>query len=270
MLSIATATEKESAILASDFADRLFIAWQSKNALPHFTKFMPKAIPSKADEVQYFFVQKRKQLDSISGYKAGLTSKAGQAKFSVTEAIAGVLFEKGKVTNKGIIKLKDFRKLMLETEIGFVLSQDIRNPLATIDDLKSNVRAVVPVIEMPDLSFSDLSNISGIDIIAANAVSSHYLVGGEIQMPLAFSINDINIGLRHGEALVNQGQGRDALGDQWQALLWLVNNRLNRGYTLNKNDLLITGALGKMIAAEIGFYRAEFGMLGELQFEVQN
>ena len=69
--------------------------------------------------------------------------------------------------------------------------------------------------------------------------------------------------------LILTGRGSDAMDDQWQALQWLINHSLQQGYRLEAGQLFITGALGKMLTAELGDYRASFGELGELRFTIQ-
>ena len=59
------------------------------------------------------------------------------------------------------------------------------------------------------------------------------------------------------------------MGNQMLALQWLINRTIESGYNIKKGDLLITGALGKMIAAEKGNYDADFGELGHLAFSIR-
>ncbi len=264
----------------SEFAKLMYNNWSKDAPLPHISHQISAATDRQAAVAQLMFVQHRLKSSpnvSISGYKAGLTSKAGQKKFKVSGAISGVLFESGKVNNGGVLKLSDYRKLMLETEIGFILNRDIDMPITDIKQLQSKISAVIPVIEMPNLAFADLKNITGQDIVASNAVANRYLLGEAIKLPTDFSLNKIETLLiytaktdsntNHSKT-VNQGFGKDALGDQWQALLWLVNERLESGYHLSKGQFLITGALGKMIPAQSGEYQADFGPLGKLTFTI--
>ena len=259
----------------SEFANHMYIAQTKKWPLPHISKHLTSATDQQAAIARLMFVHLRLKSSPdvpISGYKAGLTSKAGQKKFNVSGAISGVLFESGKVNNGGTLKLSDYRQLMLETEIGFILNQDIDTPITDIKHLQTKISAVVPVIEMPNLAFADLKNITGQDIVASNAVANRYLLGEAAKLPVDFSLNRINTTLVHtletDHKTVNQGSGKDALGDQWQALLWLVNERLESGYHLSKGQFLITGALGKMIPAQTGDYHADYGPLGKLTFTI--
>lgn len=259
----------------ADFAKGMYDKWSKGEPLPHISKKLSSTTDQQAAIAQLMFVHLRlkSNLDvPISGFKAGLTSKAGQKKFNVSGPISGVLFASGKVDNGGEVSLADYRKLMLETEIGFILGQDIDTPIADVKRLKAKVSAVLPVIEMPNLALADLKNITGQDIVASNAIANRYLLGEAIKMPVSFSLNQINTSLIHSEKstrmTVNNGAGSDALGDQWQALLWLVNERLSSGHHLRRGQFLITGALGKMIPAKMGKYDADFGPLGRITFTV--
>ncbi len=205
---------------------------------------------------------------SIIGYKAGLTSKAGQAKFGVSEPVAGVLFQDGLSHSRQAYQLNDYKKLMLETEIGFVINSDLEHTLSKPQHLYKLIEAVVPVIELPNLDYPDISTVTGHELIETNVASNHVLVGAKI------SIGDININQiqtqlsRNGQILI-KGKATDAMGDQMVALHWLVNTLIKSGYSLKEGDILITGALGKMIPAERGQYDADFGQLGKLSFSIR-
>jgi 2-keto-4-pentenoate hydratase len=73
---------------------------------------------------------------------------------------------------------------------------------------------------------------------------------------------------KDGEVL-NQGTGRDVSGDQWHALLWLVNRTIDSGWTIEPGQLLITGAMGKPVPMSAGLYVADFGRFGRLEWNVE-
>ena len=54
------------------------------------------------------------------------------------------------------------------------------------------------------------------------------------------------------------------MGDQWQAALWLVNTMVGQGWELEAGQVLLTGALGKMVKASEGECIAHFGVWGTL------
>ncbi len=251
------------------FAKTLYDAWQQQNPIPQLSLRSRSDVPERtAYAVQKAFVNLRLQQDAIAGYKAGLTSEAGQKKFGVSGALYGVLFQSGEFPAENAVKLSDFGKLMLETEIGFILAADITQVPANREELQSYIQAVVPVIELPDLGFEQPKQLKGVDIIAANVASSGFITGAPVATEQAGDLNQLSVTLVHNNTTINQGSGSDALGDQWQALLWLIESLHEQGYQLKKDQLLITGALGKMLPAESGEYGADFGTLGKLNFKV--
>ena len=251
-----------------NFADKLLQAHHQHMPMPHYSKVSPSADEPQAYRIQRDYVTLRQKHDPVAGYKAGLTSTAGQAKFNVTQALSGVLFSSGHVNDPAAIRLADAGKLMLETEIGFVLAQPITNPIEELTDLKQAIESVVPVIELPDLNYAMPKSLSGVDLIAANVASHQFLLGNKQPLAEVGDINQISTSLSFNQKLLFSGKATDALGDQWQALKWLVNQLVSQGYQLSAGDLLITGALGKMIPAQAGDYQADFGTLGPVNFSV--
>ena len=81
-------------------------------------------------------------------------------------------------------------------------------------------------------------------------------------------MNSITVKLLFDGNEINTGHGYEALGDQWQALLWLVNTLVDQGWKIKPGDTLITGALGKMLPGKTGKYVANFGNFGSIEFEV--
>jgi 2-keto-4-pentenoate hydratase len=59
------------------------------------------------------------------------------------------------------------------------------------------------------------------------------------------------------------------MGSQWSAALWLVNTMVEQGWTIKRGNVLMTGALGNMIPGKPGRYRADFGALGMIEFEIR-
>lgn len=217
------------------------------------------------------------------GFKAGLTSVAAQKKFAVKQAVAGVLLNPGNYVlgpDYGLspnddaaqarhyrVRQADFNRMMLEVELGFRLKRQVAEPVADIAELKELVASIVPVIELPDLAFDDMSAITGIAIIANNVLAHSVLVGAE-RAVANIDVNALSVAVnKDGEQLL-LGYGSDAMGDQWQALLWLVNRQLANGWQIMPEQLLITGALGRMLPAGKGRYAIDFGVLGMMEMSV--
>lgn len=206
--------------------------------------------------------------EKIAGFKAGLTSEGGQRKFGVDAPLAGVLFESGKLMGDVTVDKEVFVQLMLETEIGFVIGKAISQPLKDVSELQHHVKAVMPVIELPDLGFADMKQLKGVDIIAANVAAKQFILGQE-KAAEGVDLNAVMVSLYIDGREVNTGKGKDALGDQWQAALWLVNTMIKQGWELAPGYILITGALGKMLPGKPGKYVADYGSFGKITFEIK-
>ena len=205
---------------------------------------------------------------AISGYKAGLTAKPVQKKFGVDEALLGPLFKTGELSEKKVLDRKTFMRPFIETEIGYFFATKVDKPVKDVAGLKKLVKEVCPAIELPDLRYSDLKNLKGQDIVSDGVASAGYIVG--TRMPAdKVDVANLKVTLAKDGKVVFQGKASDALGDQWQALLWLVNGVVKQGWTIEPGQILITGALGKMIPAKPGKYEANFGELGLIVFNVQ-
>ena len=253
-----------------NFIDQLNQAFNAKSGMPHISASRPDIDEKSAYQLQKGYVDSRIKKDPIAGYKAGLTSQAGQKKFNVEQALSGVLFSSGHVTKLNEVSLKDAGKLMIETEIGFILSSNITAPITDPKSISQHVESIVSVIELPDLAYQSPKAIKDVDLIAANLASHQFILGEPKAQSDIGDINRINTKLSLNKEILFEGKATDALGGQWQALTWLVNHLLDLGYNLNAGDLLITGSLGKMIPAQEGSFEADFGELGKIEFKISH
>jgi 2-keto-4-pentenoate hydratase len=245
------------------FAQRLLQAHEEGKPIPNLSREIGPERAS-AYQVQTTYVKGRLVKDKISGFKAGLTTANSQHQFGINRPISGVLFQSGDFSKNRVIPLDKFRRLMIETEIGYITKKPIRKTVQSVEQLKSYIGEVFPVIELPDVGFVD-PKINARDLIAANAVAAGYIMfKGDNWIDK--DVNVIAVTLFHNDVIVNQGFGEDALGDQWEALRWLVNHVLANGWTIEEGNLLITGALGEVIPAKPGIYRAQYNNGPKLEF----
>ncbi len=251
-----------------ELAEILIKAESHNQPIPVLSVRYPELDIETAYEVQKAYVRKRLANDKIAGFKAGLTSPEIKKKFGVEFPVAGVLFESGKKGDKAVISISDFKALMIETEIGFMVGKPITHQIKDVSELRGYIRAIIPVIELPDLGYEDLKKLKAVDIIASNVSATQFIVGEEKGMN-GLNLNDVTVALSLNGQVVDQGKGSDALGDQWEAALWLVNFVVNQGWKIEHGQILITGVLGKMLPGKPGNYIADYRSLGKIQFEIR-
>ncbi len=256
-------------ILAT-FVERVFVAADEGKPAPVLSTHNTLTL-KQAYQIQTLAVKQRLGAVAPAGFKAGLTSTSAQEKFAVKQAVAGVLlFKANHKTAQGryVVDSNDFNNMMLEAEVGFRIKTAITERITDIETLKRKVDSVLPVVEFPDLSFDQPKALQGVDIIANNVIAKQFISGDELD-PEALDVNALNIHIQKEGRLILEGQSRDAMGDQWQALLWLVNQTIDSGWQINSGQVMITGAIGKMLPAQPGFYQVDYGPLGQVSFFVE-
>ena len=131
------------------------------------------------------------------------------------------------------------------------------------------VTEIMPAVELPEFAHLGADNKFGaVDIIASNAGARHVILGAA-RAPAQIDVNSVGVTLyREGEVMA-QGTGRDVLGDQWQALLWLVNRTVASGWQIEPGQVLITGTMGRPVKLREGLYVADFGRFGRIEWMAQ-
>ena len=203
-----------------------------------------------------------------AGFKAGLTTKPAQEKFKVEGPVAGVLLKKPLMAaHSPQLVLNSYHRMMIEMELGFRFKQSVKNRIVDIEALKLLISEVLPVIELPDLGFDQPKQLQGVDIIANNVIAKQFIIAKGKPID-EININLIQTKLYHNSTNLLIAKSGEVMNDQWQALLWLVNRMLDNGWTIEPGQVLITGAIGKMLPAQLGSYKATFSALGNIEFTV--
>lgn len=249
------------------FVQALLQAQRKRESAPNISEGTELSM-SDAYDIQRALVKEKLISDRIVGFKAGLTTHVAQSSLAINRPIFGVLLRSGDFSKNPAFSLKHFHHLTVEIELGFVTKQPIKKTIQSVEELKHYIGSVVPVIELPDIGFKN-SHFNTIDLVANNTGFAAYLMDDKPNW-VNDDINSLTVTLFKNGAVVSQGQGKDALGDQWEALRWLVNQVLANGWTIDEGYLFITGALGEILPASPGTYRAQFNNEASIQFTVIN
>jgi 2-keto-4-pentenoate hydratase len=239
-------------------------AFEAKQPLPLVSQEIKGLTVDQAYEIQASLLRLREgKGEKISGYFVGLTDPAAQKRFAIQEPIWGVIF-KSMVEGDKIIYQKGFRNVLVETEIGFRIGEDILEPVKDTESLKKAVVAVFPAIHLPDFAYADMKLITAGDLIASNVGTRKILIGETVKQD---DPNAVTVKLFHNEAEIASGVGKNALGDQWGVLKWAVNDIIARGGKVKKDYIILTGVISKAIPGKAGKYVADYGNFGKIEFE---
>ena len=223
----------------------------------------PDFSPDDAYDFQESFVERFE--DELVGYKLGLTWGAG---FNATEPVYGRLFRSMLREDNDSIYLSDFVKPMLELEIAYIFGDDVSYPV-TLQDLQAAVDKVAPAVELPDMLFKDLSDLDWKDLIALDVAPRRVIIG-EVMDPDEVDVNTITAEAKYKGQIVAEGVATNNMwGDQWSALLFLVEKLHLRGYQIKAGDFVITGAMNSLAFIERGKYMVDYGELGMIKFKVK-
>lgn len=206
--------------------------------------------------------------DHIAGYKGGLMSAKSLSDKRVNQPITGMLFLSGSLLSPATASLCGYRRAAFEMKIGYVFGASVGTPIATVDQVKALVSAVRPVVDLPDIAYRDENKYGAIDMIAANISSSRF-VEGTPRKPDTIDLDALTASITRDGAPVTRGTGKESLGGQWESLRTLINIIVANGGHIEKGWIVLTGKIGDKGLAMPGHYLADYGPLGDVQFQVQ-
>jgi len=198
----------------------------------------------------------------VVGKKIGLTSFDVQKQLGVDQPDYGVLFHDREVLNGQEVSYSSMMQPKAEAEIAFVLQKTLDKPNMTIVDVMKAIDFALPAIEIAGSRISDWKiNLS--DTIADNASASHYILGSTPVDIMDFDNVNCEMVMRCNGEQVSKGRGAACLGSPLNAVLWLANKMIEIGNPLRKDEVILSGALGKFVDVHPGdFIEATIEGLG--------
>ncbi len=187
----------------------------------------------------------------IVGRKIGLTARAVQAQLGVHQPDFGVLFADMQVANNGHLSPSRLIQPKAEAEIALVLRRDLKAEAPTPAEIADAVEFACPAIEIVDSRIRDWK-IRFADTVADNGSSAFFVLGDD-RSPLAgLDLYSCGMVMEVNGEIVSVGAGAACLGHPLKAAAWLAGTLLSVGQHLRAGDIVLTGALGPMVALSPG------------------
>lgn len=258
-------TEIDDAVVAAALALRE--AARTATPIPPLRDTYPQLDAAGAYAIQRVNAEHRVKQEGrrIVGCKIGLTARTVQAQLGVDQPDFGVLFDDMGYGDAEPIPMARLQQPKVEAEVALVLGRDLAMSNPSHVDVIKAVDHVLPAIEVVGSRIAGW-NIRFVDTVADNASSNAFVLGAT---PRKLSDLDLRLAgmvmTRRGEP-VSTGAGAACLGHPLNALVWLARTMAGLGQPLRAGDLVLSGALGPMVAVNAGdVFEAHISGLGSVR-----
>jgi 2-keto-4-pentenoate hydratase len=244
-----------SYVSAADFADILTEHYLKKTPV---TEIDPQMTMEQAMKVQEKYVANlSKKYGEPVGYKAGLTNPIGQKMFGVTQPLRGTLLSKMILIGSAEVPAAFGVVPMIEGDLCVRVSSDDINQAKTPEEALKSLNAVIPAIELVDLTFAKGVKITGPALAATNVPYRYFVIGDPIPLSATDEwqerLQNFSMSLKDetGAGLAD-GRGSAILGHPLNVVLWIKDSLAAEGKALKKGDILSLGSVTKMIPPKAG------------------
>jgi len=233
-------------------AEALYEAARTGNPCGPVRALIGDADVAAAYEVQE--INTRRWLDEgrrLVGRKIGLTSKSVQRQLGVDQPDYGMLYADMDVPEGEEIRASRLMQPKVEAEVAFVLERDLDTAQLTTADMMGAIAYALPAIEIVGSRVENW-DIRIADTIADNASSGLFVLGSTPRKLGEFDLRLCGMVMEKAGDPVSTGAGIACLGSPLSAALWLARVMVENGRPLRAGDVILSGALGPMVAVNPG------------------
>lgn len=252
--------------ILSTWADQLYRAEQSQRAIAPIRDQLPgEATVDTAYAIQDINTQRAlNQGRRLVGKKIGLTSFAVQKQLGVDSPDFGMLFEDTAFQDGQTIPFQKLIQPKVEAEIALVLKSSLNQSQHSVADIIAATDYAVAAIEVVDSRIENWK-ISLLDTVADNASSAAFVLGSQKVNLAEVDLVNCRMQMTRADEVVSEGQGKACLDNPLNAAVWLADEMVRRGRPLKAGDIVLTGALGPMVAVQAGDeFKVEIEGLGSV------
>lgn len=208
---------------------------------------------------------RRAQGERVIGRKIGLTSLAVQRQLGVDRPDFGALFASMAYGDGEPMSLSRLIQPKVEAEIALVLERDLTHEQHSFADILSASAYALAAIEVVDSRIQDW-DIRFVDTVADNASSALFVLGSRPVPLRKLDLAGCGMTMQRDGEQVSQGVGAACLGNPLNAAVWLADTMARLGTPLRAGDVVLTGALGPMVAVtRPGTFTAQLDGLGSVR-----
>jgi 2-oxo-hept-3-ene-1,7-dioate hydratase len=243
-------------------ADSLLYAETSRAVIPQLSKTFPDMDIEDAYDVQRRWAAARIAAGAkIVGRKIGLTSRAMQQASRMTEPDYGVILDDALYNDGARIPAGTFIKPRLETELAFVMGENLKGAGCRVHDVLRATEYVTPALEIIDYRTEVPRAI--VDTIADNAAYGAIVLGGRPVRPMDIDLRWVGATLSKNGVIEETGLSAGVMGHPAAGIAWLVNKLAALDDGLTKGQIVLAGSFTRPVDIASGdVVHADYGPLG--------
>ena len=205
--------------------------------------------------------------DRVIGRKIGLTAATVQRQLGVDQPDYGTLWASTAYGDGATVSISSLIHPKIEAEVALVLEHDLHDPDLTLVDIIKATAFVLPALEIVDSRIIDW-DIQLFDTVADNASAAGFVLGADPKRLEQVDLRNTVMAMTEDGRIVSQGIGSDCMGHPLNAATWLARQCCTFGDPLSAGDIILTGAVGPMVAVRRGArYEAQISGLGRVAAE---
>ncbi len=201
------------------------------------------------------------------GWKLGATSPSGQAVMGVTEPCSGFLTPRRYASGSGV-SASEFVGLGVEAEVAFTMRTRLVGPGVTAEAALRAVEGALAALELADFIFTGTPRV--VDFVASSIVAKAIVLGGPLTPLWTFDVAGEEVVYEHNGRAIGTSTAAEVMGSPVNALVWLANHLAARGLALEPGDVVMSGAVSKVLRPKAGdTIRASFAHLGSVSVTIE-
>lgn len=174
-----------------------------------------------------------------AGWKVGLTAAAMRTQMKVHEPCFGFLLASGNEPSGHEFEYATLIRPGFENELCLTIGAPLRGPGVTFEQTRAAISAVAPSLEIIETRGDFAADLP---LTMADNAQQRAFVTGETMPPGELDLARATVSVYLDDALINQANGAEVMGNPINSIVWLANKLAEFGWSLEPGQRVISGS----------------------------